>query len=179
LDVKCNGEISLMKVIITTILFFISVNSFGQSLQDSILTEMKPYDLGNKVNLRQLAGSYTMSDGMGGYTYRLDSCSTFERVDFADLGGCHVSVRGTIELNSNGQMVLVSDKVSTAFNVFAFDTFVFFVRPSKTFDFKRDFTQAVSWFGKKAVYTLKGETYTAMHMIAFSLASKYLVKGVD
>jgi hypothetical protein len=167
-----------MKVIATILLLFISILSFGQRLEDTLLTELKSLNQGSRADLRLLAGRYTVSDGMGGFTYQLDSSGTFGRVDFADVGGSHVSLKGTVNLNSNRQIELVYGKGRSTFNVFVFDTFVFLVKPAKISDFQRDFTRAVSSFGRKAVYKLRDETYTAKFMIAFSLASKYSVKGV-
>jgi hypothetical protein len=166
-----------MKLTVTILLLFISFLSFGQRLQDTLLRELKAFDLANNGNLLLLDGNFTISDGMGGFTYRLDSRGTFERVDFADIGGNFISQKGTVRLNSNKQLELVSDKETSTFDIFVFDTFAFLVKPANISDFQKDFTKAVSSFGKKKVYVIGDETYTVKFMIAFSLRSKYLVRG--
>jgi hypothetical protein len=168
-----------MKSIVTILLLFISFLSFGQRPQDTLLTKLRPFDLSDNGNLRLLDGNFTISDGMGGFTYRLDSSGTFERVDFADIGGSFISQKGTVRLNSNKQLELVSDEETSTFDIFVFDTFAFLIKPAKISDFQKDFTKAVSSFGKKKVYVIGDETYTAKFMIAFSLMTKYPVRGVD
>jgi hypothetical protein len=179
LRVRATGKQLFMKIIGTTLLLFISALTFGQGLQDTLLKKLRPFSLANKDSLTFISGNFTISDGFGGYTYRLDSSGRFGRVDFADMGGSHVTSKGRFKLNAKQQIELTSKKERLTFNVFTFDKFSFFISPASVTEFQSDFAKAVSVFGKKPVYQAGDESYTADFMIAFSLVSKYLVKGTD
>lgn len=166
-----------MKLIVTIVLLSVSFLSFGQRLQDTLLKELKPFDLANNENLWQLAGDFILSDGMGGFAYRLDSSGTFERVDFADFGGSNISLKGAVRLNLKGQLELVSNKGTSTFVIFLFDKFAFLVRPSKIGDFRKDFRKIVLSAAKQNIYVIEDKKYSARFMVAFCLKSKYLVRG--
>jgi hypothetical protein len=168
-----------MKITVTILLLFISILSFGQGLQDTLLKELKALDVRNNKNVKLFAGSFIVSDGFGGYTYRLDTTGVFERAEFADIGGSQISEKGKFRVNTNHQIELRSEKGYSTFNVFTFDTFFFLIRPAKLAAFKKDFTKAVSVFGKKRIYKIGNESKSAHFMIAYSLLSEYLVKGID
>jgi len=143
-----------MRISVTILLLFISIFSFGQKLQDTLLKALKPFDVYSNENLRILAGSFMITDGFGGYKYRLDTVGKFERVDFADIGGSYVSEKGKFRIRNNYQIELRSEKGHSTFKVFAFDNFSF-------------------------IYKIGDENYTAYFMIAHFLLHDYLVKGVD
>ena len=168
-----------MRIAMTIMLFCISILSFGQSLQDTLLRELTPIDVQSNKNLKLLAGSFTVSDGFGGYTYRLDTSGAFERIEFADIGGSEVSAKGKVRVTTNHRLDLRSEKGHSTFDVFAFATFFFLIPPAKVPAFKRDFSKAVSIFGKQRIYKVGDESKTVYLMIAFSLVSRYLVKGIE
>ena len=168
-----------MKSIGTILLLFIAALSSGQRPQDTLLRKLKPFNSTNKDSLTFNPGSFTISDGFGGYTYRLDSSGMFERVDFADIGGGHITEKGRFEINAKRQIELISEKASVTLNVFAFDKFSFLIKPASVSEFQTDFAKAVSVFSGKPFYNLNDVSYTADFMIALSLASKYLVKGIE
>ncbi|NTS43998.1 hypothetical protein HRG84_24175 [Flavisolibacter sp. BT320] len=168
-----------MKVIVVTLLFFISNFSVGQGLNDTIQNKLQFFNVSSD-NLRLLAGSYTTSNGLGGFTYHLDSSGVFKREDVADLGGRSFSTKGTYRQNANKQVELSSKKDRSTYNVFFFDKFAFLVNAESVGKFQEDFRKTVLTFGKKVVHDLGNETYTAEYIIAYSLAlDGYLVKGCD
>jgi hypothetical protein len=168
-----------MRITVTALLVLISALSFGQTLQDTLLKELKPFDVKSTNNLKLVAGRFSVSDGLDGYTYTLDSAGGFERAEFADIGGSQVSEKGKFNAKAYSQIELRSEKSHSTFAVFSFDTIFFLVPRAKVNVFKEDFTKAVSYFGKQRTYKVGDESNTAYFMIAFSLLPKYLVKGLD
>lgn len=170
---------SFMRITVTALLILISALSFGQRLQDTLLNELKPFDVRSKNNLKLFAGRFSVSEGFGGYTYTLDSAGGYERAEFADIGGSQVSEKGKFNAIANNQIEFRSENTYSTFAVFSFDNIFFLVPPAKVIAFKEDFTKAVSYFGKMRTYKVDGKSNTAYFMIAFSLLPKYLVKGLD
>jgi len=168
-----------MRIIVTILPLFISTLFYGQGLPDTLLKELLPFNVGNDKNLKLFAGTFIVSDGFGGYTYRIDTTGVFERAEIADIGGKQFSEQGKFKVKTNHQIELHSEKKYSIFNVFAFDTFFFLIQSAKVEAFKKDFTKAVALLGKRPIYKVGGESKSSYFMIAYSLHSKYLVKGID
>ncbi len=133
----------------------------------------------DSIGKRQMTLDYfIISDGFGGYSYKLDSVGVFIKTDFSCLD-THISDSGTYHFKNNRHIEFISKYEHLVFNVFQFDKFLLLIPPRKTAIFKKEFLALCKTYNNLPPVKRNDEKYTDQFFIVFSLKEKYLINGLD
>lgn len=166
-----------MKKTLTLLFLLFSALAFGQLPKESIYRGVSGLAIVDSA-FRPDVDVFYISDGFGGYEFRLDSNSTFQKIDFSCLGTFKVD-SGTWTIENQNTIVLKSSKKTLSFDIVRFDKFYFFILPEQRQKFVDEIKALKIKLKNRNPFTIDNRTYTADYLIGYSLIKKYYAKEIE
>jgi hypothetical protein len=134
--------------------------------------------IADSISWKDLVGGFHISDGFGGYHFRLDSNMTFRKIDFSCTARFIVD-SGSWTIKKNNTVVLRSGKKILHFDVFKFGNYYFFIQPKQRRKFISDLIAAKEKYKSARPITIENSTYTISDVIGYRLVEKYYAKEIE
>src|SRR6478735_150384 len=125
-----------MKKALTIIALVFSTLSYGQVTKEIAYKNIEGLTVTDSITWKDIVGGFYISDGIGGYNFRLDSNMTFRKIDFSCLGRFTVD-SGSWRMQNRNTVILKSNKTTLYFDIVKFDNFYFFIQPNQRQKFIR------------------------------------------
>jgi len=163
---------------LTIIALLFSVLSYGQVTKSNAYRNIEGLTIVDSIIWKDIVGDFYISDGLGGYNYRLDSNMTFRKIDFSCMVRFKVD-SGLWKIENYNTVVLKSTKKTLYFDIVKFDNFYFFILPSQRQKFIKDLEATRNQFKYTKPYIVNNKTYTKEYLIGYSLVKKYYAKELE
>ena len=167
----------MLKAFTVTALLF-STLAYGQVAKENDYKNIKGLTIVDSITWQDIVGGFYISDGFGGYNFRLDSNMTFQKIDFSCMARFIID-SGSWAIKHNNSVVLKSEKHTLYFQVFKFDDFYFFIQAKKKQKFMQDIQEAKVKFKNAKPFIVDDKIYSADYMIGSSLIEKYYAKEIE
>jgi hypothetical protein len=164
-----------MTKVITIVAIFFSTLCYGQVSKESSYNNIEGLTIVDSITWKDIVGGFYLSDGLGGYNYRLDSNMTFHKIDFDCVFRFTVDSGSWTVINFN-TVVLKSNRQTLYFDIVKFANFYFFILPEQRHDFIKDFQDARNQFKDVKHFVIDKRKYSKDYLIGYSLVKKYYAK---
>ncbi|HLP35639.1 hypothetical protein [Lacibacter sp.] len=163
---------------LTIIALFFSTLLYGQVAKEAAYKNIDGLTVADSIAWKDIVGGFYISDGFGGYNFRLDSNMTFRKIDFSCMARFTVD-SGSWTIRNNNTVVLKSNKQTLYFDIVKFDNFYFFILPTQRQKFVADLQSTRVKFKNAKPFTIDDKTYSVNYMIGYSLVEKYFAKEIE
>ena len=163
---------------LTIIALFFSTLSYGQVTKEVAYKNIDGLTIADSITRNDVVGGFYISDGFGGYNFRLDSNMTFRKIDFSCMARFTVD-SGSWTIKNHNTVVLKSSKQTLYFDIVKFDNFYFFILPSQRQKFIKDLQATKIQFKNAKPFVIDNKTYSKDYLIGYSLVKKYFAKELD
>ena len=167
----------MIKVLLVFCLFC-SVIAHGQIRKGSIYKDIDGLTTTDLITWKDIVDGFYISDGFGGYNFRLDSNMTFHKIDFSCTARFAVD-SGSWTIKNNNTVVLKSNKQTLYFDIVKFDNFYFFILPKQRQKFIADLRATKIKFINAKPFKIDDRIYPVNYMIGGSLLGKYYAKEIE
>ena len=131
----------------------------------------------DSVTWQDIAAGFYIQPGICGYYFRLDSCSTFKKIDFC-CNGNTILDSGYWFLIKKNRIVLKSKTKTLKFDIVKYDAFYFFILPNQRTKFLNDLRLTKDIFKNAKSTTIEGKLITKEYMVAYYLTKKYYAEEI-
>jgi hypothetical protein len=169
---------STMTKVMTIIALFFSTLSYGQVSKEVAYKDIEGLTIVDSITWKEIVGGFYISDGLGGYSYQLDSNMTFRKIDFSCMARFTVD-SGTWTIKNNNTVVLKSDKQTLYFDIVKFNNFYFFILPTQRLKFITDLKETIAELKNIRSFTIGDKIYSANYIIGYTLVKKYYAKELE
>lgn len=122
---------------LTIIALLFSTLAYGQVTKADTYKNIEGLTIMDSIIWKDIVGGFHISDGFGGYNFRLDSNMTFQKIGFSCMATFKVD-SGSWSIKNHNTVVLKSNKLTLYFDIVKFDNFCFFYSANtKTRIYKR------------------------------------------
>ena len=163
---------------LTIIALFFSTLLYGQVTKEVAFKNIDGLTVSDSITWKDIVGGFYVSDGFGGYNFRLDSNMTFHKIDLSCMARFTVD-SGLWTIKNNNTVVLKSSKQTLYFDVVKFDNFYFFILPAQRQKFITDLQTARAKFKNVKPFVIEDKTYSTDYLIGHSLVEKYYAKELE
>ena len=167
----------MIKAFTISALFF-STLVYGQVSKEVAYKNIGGLTVVDSIAWKDIVGGFYISDGFGGYNFRLDSNMTFRKIDFSCMARFTVD-SGSWTIRNNNTVVLKSNKQTLYFDIVKFDNFYFFILPTQRQNFIKDLQATKEQFKNAKPFVIDDKTYSKDYLIGYTLVKKYFAKELD
>jgi hypothetical protein len=160
---------------LTIITLLFSTLSYGQETKDIDYKNIDGLTISDSITWKNIVGGFYMSDGFGGYNFRLDSNMTFRKIDFSCMARFTVD-SGSWTIKNFNTVVLKSKNETLSFDVVKFDNFYFFILPAQRKKFIKDLQSTRNQLKNEKPFIIDNRAYSKDYLIGYSLVKKYYAK---
>ncbi|PZR09695.1 MAG: hypothetical protein DI539_21815 [Flavobacterium psychrophilum] len=160
------------------IVLLFSTLLYGQVPEKNIYKTTEGLTIVDSITCKDIIGGFYKSDGLGGYSFRLDSNMTFQKNDFSCMAKFAVD-SGSWTIKNSNTVVLKSAKEILYFDVVKFDKFYFFVLPAQRKVFIEDLQTTIKQFKNTKPIAVNDEVYSKNYLIGCYLVKSYFAKEID
>jgi len=163
---------------LTIIALFFSTLAYGQVTKEIAYKNIDGLTVADSITWKDIVGGFYISDGFGGYNFRLDSNMTFHKIDFSCMARFTVD-SGSWTIKNHKTVVLKSNKLTLYFDIVKFDNFYFFILPTQRRKFIKDLQAARNQFKNAKPFIMDNKTYSKDYIVGYSLVKKYCAKELE
>jgi hypothetical protein len=163
---------------LTVIALLFSTLTYGQVTKVDTYKNIGGLTIVDSITWKDIVGGFYISDGFGGYNFRLDSNMTFKKIDFSCMARFKVD-SGSWTIKNHNTVVIKSKKQTLYFDIVKFDNFYFFILPAQRQNFIKDLESTRGQLRNAKPFVIDGKTYSEDYLIGYSLVKKYYAKELE
>ncbi len=163
---------------LTIVALLFSTLVHGQVTKEIAYKNTDGLTIADSITWKDIVGGFYISDGFGGYNFRLDSSMTFHKIDFSCMSRFTVD-SGSWAIKNQNIVVLKSKTLTLYFDIFKFDNFYFFILPIQRQKFIKDLQATKDQYKNAKPFIIDNKTYSKNYLIGYSLVKKYYAKELE
>ncbi|MES1181155.1 MAG: hypothetical protein ABUL44_00015 [Flavobacterium sp.] len=164
--------------VVTIIALFLSTRIYGQVPKERAYKNIDGLTIAESFSRQDISDGFYISNGFGGYDFRLYSNMTFQKIDFDCMASFKVD-SGSWTIKNHNTVVLKSKELTLYFDVVKFDDFYFFILPTQRQKFVKDLQATKNQFKNAESFMINYKTYSKYYLIGYNLARKYYAKELE
>lgn len=163
---------------ITVAALFFSTLTYGQVSKENAYKNIEGLTIADSLTWKDIVGGFYLSDGFGGYNFRLDSNMRFHKIDFDCVARFTVD-SGSWTIKNYNTVVLKSNKQTLYFDIVKFDNFYFFILPEQRRKFIQDLQATRNQLKNVKPFVINNRAYSKDYLIGYTLVKKYYAKELE